>query len=250
MPTEVDLKMRRLEAFSTMRVLDDAWFVVRLDGRNFSKLTKKEFIKPFDIGLQEMFAKTTTMLMEEFSCAYGYAISDEISLLFQKDFKVFDRQVEKIVSLTAAAASSQMSMLTGKRMQFDSRVVVLPGDKNVLEYFRWRQDDGFRNALSDLCYWTLLKSGNGMTEAKAQTELNGQSFEKKITLLFSHNVDYFKMPSQFRRGAGFIWQNFQKEGFNPQLNQSVTVDRRRIASVYDLPAGTEYEQFITSQLTK
>lgn len=239
-------KLKRLEAFSSMRVIDESWFVIRLDGRNFSKLTKKEFKKPFDAELQEALAVTTTALVEEFSCIYGYAISDEISLLFKKDFKLFDRQVEKIVSLTAAAASSQMTLLTQKRMQFDSRVTVLPNEDVVAEYFRWRQDDGFRNALSDLSYWTLVN--NGMTEAKAQTELNGKNFEHKITLLFQNKVDYFKMPPQYRRGAGFVWETYKKEGFDPVRKANVEVDRRKVKRIYELPETREYELFIKNLL--
>lgn len=245
---DIESKMKRLEVFHGHRVIEDSWFVVRLDGRNFSKLTKKEFKKPFDPELQTMLAKTTATLVDEFACCYAFAISDEISLLFKKDFKLFDRQVEKIVSLTAAAASSEMTLLSQKRIQFDSRIVVLPNETCVAEYFRWRQDDGFRNALSDLSYWTLVKSG--MSEERAQQELNGKDYDRKITLLLSHNVNFMKMPHQFRRGAGFVWETFEKEGFNPKLNQPVKVKRRRITQINELPCFDAYGQFVISQLSK
>lgn len=244
---DIEQKMKRLEAFHGARVIDDAWFVVRLDGRNFSKLTKKEFNKPFDTNLKKMMSATAETLFEEFGCIYAFSVSDEISLLFNRDFKQFDRQVEKLTSLTAAAASSCMTLLSQKRIQFDSRITVLPNEKCVAEYFRWRQDDGFRNSLNDVAFWTIVNSGNN--EDMAQRQLNGSDYEKKITLLFSHNINFFEMPTEHRRGTGFIWETYQKEGYDPKLKMPVTTDRRRIKRLNDLPSHTDYEEFI-SQIIK
>ena len=53
-------------------------FILRLDGKNFSKLTRG-LKKPFDTSFLDAMIFT---LMEEFRPSTGYCHSDEISLVF------------------------------------------------------------------------------------------------------------------------------------------------------------------------
>lgn len=56
-------------------------FIVRLDGRSFSKFTKK-FFKPFDIIFIKAMGLTTLDLIAKFDAQTGYTHSDEITLIF------------------------------------------------------------------------------------------------------------------------------------------------------------------------
>ena len=56
-------------------------FIIRLDGRSFSKFTKK-FHKPFDIVFIKAMGLTTLDLIKEFDAQTGYTHSDEITLIF------------------------------------------------------------------------------------------------------------------------------------------------------------------------
>ncbi len=58
-------------------------FVVRLDGRSFSKFTHK-FTKPFDIVFIKAMGKTMIDLVDEFEAQTGYTHSDEITLIFNQ----------------------------------------------------------------------------------------------------------------------------------------------------------------------
>lgn len=56
-------------------------FIIRLDGRSFSKFTKK-FHKPFDIVFVKAMSLTTLDLVKQFDAQTGYTHSDEITLIF------------------------------------------------------------------------------------------------------------------------------------------------------------------------
>ena len=52
-------------------------FVVRLDGRGFSKYTKKmKFNKPFDNDLIQIMQNVTADLMKQTQASFGYTQSD------------------------------------------------------------------------------------------------------------------------------------------------------------------------------
>ena len=52
-----------------------------------------------------------------------------------------------------------------------------------------------------------------------------------------------------RRGGGLYWESYEKEGYNPRLNQKVTARRQRIKVDRELPIKEEYGQFIQGLLT-
>ena len=62
---ELDEKMRVFETTHDLCVLPGIYMVARLDGRNFTKLTKKvhPFEVPFDTQFHEMMLTTTEYLM-------------------------------------------------------------------------------------------------------------------------------------------------------------------------------------------
>lgn len=239
---ELDQKFKRFETYQGHRVVEDSYFVIRLDGRNFSKLTEKEFSKPFDDNFKKIMTHISSKLFEEFSCIYAFTISDEISLLFKYDYKIFERKIEKLLSLTAAAASSEASLISGKRMQFDSRIVTLPNETCCIDYFLWRQNGGFHNALNDYAYWSLI--GKGWNKNTAHSEINNKNYANKITLLFSYGLNFFEIPSCYRRGVGFCWEQYSKEAVNPKNGENIIVNRRRIVQKESLPAFEEYKDFL------
>ena len=91
-----------------------------------------------------------------FRVRYAYTESDEISLLFDLDERLFGRKLRKYNSTLAGEASARFSLLLGSVATFDCRISQLPGAALVVDYFRWRNEDACRNALSAYCYWTLL----------------------------------------------------------------------------------------------
>ena len=84
---ELDQVMRVFEAAHDYCVIPGIYMVARIDGRNFTRLTKEvhHFEAPFDERMRDCMVGTTAHLMDcGFRAVYGYTQSDEISYLLNK----------------------------------------------------------------------------------------------------------------------------------------------------------------------
>ena len=240
-----DEKMRGYEKALDQVIDADVYMIARIDGRHFSKLTKEiyDFEAPFDIRFREYMIETVKHLMQcGFKVIFGYTESDEISLLFHKDEKLFGRKVRKYNSILAGEASAKFSLQLGGLACFDCRIIPLPNKELVKDYFLWRQEDASRNALNAHCYWLLRKQGQ--TPLQATEVIDGKSIEYKKTLLLKNGVDYNKVPLWQKRGLGLYWDTIIKEGYNPITKQIEKAERRALRVNEELPTGSEYSKLI------
>lgn len=183
--SELDSRMRVFETTSDQCVLPGIYMVARIDGRHFHTLTKEsgKFEAPFDEKFRDLMVGTVEYLMTNsgLSFVYGYTESDEISLLFTLDSQDFGRKLRKLNSILAGEASAKFSLLYGDIGVFDCRISQLPQISDVIDYFRWRNEDACRNALNAWCYWTLRKEGQSQKDAtKAMEGLLGDAYGKFI----------------------------------------------------------------------
>lgn len=247
----LDKQMRSFEQSLDRCMLQGLYIVARLDGHGFTRLTKKEWNleKPFDIRFRDSMITTLRRLMDcGFRIVYGYSQSDEISLLFHLDDSTFGRKERKLLSILASEASVTFSMASGKHAVFDCRLVPLPSDQYVIDYFRWRQEDAHRNSLNGYCYWLLR--ADGLSAGEAQQRIGGISNAQKNELLFSHGINYNDLPTWQKRGVGMYYTDVQKEGFNPVTGQSVPCLRRTLILEKELPFGTAYTGFLSQLLSE
>lgn len=239
-------KMRALEYFHSLRLLPGAWVVIRVDGRGFSRFTESRFEKPFDLEFHEAMLQTASALLEGLHGIYAYTESDEISVLFRPTWDLFDRSLEKVVSISASIASSTFTHIYETVVNFDSRIWLGVDKSLVVDYFRWRQADATRCALNGWCYWTLRKAGESARSATAI--LDGRSVAFKNELLFQHGINFNELPTWQRRGTGLYWEEYEKPGYNPLQAKEVMVKRRRVKVDEELPMKEAYEQFISRLL--
>jgi tRNA(His) 5'-end guanylyltransferase len=239
---DFEARMRLGECFHALRVPPGAFIVVRADGRGFSRLTERLAEKPFDSGFHEKMVKTATALLESLQAAYVYTESDEISVLLPRTADLFDREVEKLVSISAARASATLSLLLGEVVEFDARLWVGSSDDAVVDYFMWRQADATRCALNGWAYWTLRRDGKSARTATATLE--GASVAEKNELLFAHGINFNTVPAWQRRGTGIYWETYEKDGHNPKTGQAVKATRRRIKANDTLPMKDAYARFV------
>ena len=248
--TDLDNKMRVFETAADFCVLPQMLMVARLDGRSFTRLTKEvcQFKTPFDVRFRDLMVATAQALMTcGFRILYAYTQSDEISLLFDPHEESFGRKLRKYNSTLAGQASAQFSLRLGKVATFDCRIAQLPTMDLVVDYFRWRNEDAARNALSSWCYWTLR--AQGLNEQQATNRLLGLSASQKNELLFQYGINFNDLPNWQKRGVGLLWEEYDKRSFNPISGKPVVACRRRIHEEYDLPMKDEYGRFVQSILT-
>lgn len=236
-----------MEYFHSLRCIPGTWIVLRLDGRGFTKFTAHaKFERPFDFTFQEYMRITARKLLEELQGLYAFTESDEISIVFPPQWDLFDREVEKLISISASIASVAFALASQHAVQFDSRIWLGVNQEQVIDYFRWRQTDTTRCALNGWCHWELLKEGISPDQAAAQ--LASKSLEYKQTLLQQHGIDFQALPSWQRYGTGFYWETYEKIGYNPHLQRKESTQRRHIFMQDTLPVGEAYGQFIASLL--
>ena len=119
----LDRSMRVFETTNDLRVLPGISMVARLDGRNFTRLTKETLRceAPFDSRFRDSMAETVEHLMANsgFAFTYGYTQSDEMSVLFRRDESAFGRKLRKFLSVLAGEASARFSLSLGAVGAFD-----------------------------------------------------------------------------------------------------------------------------------
>lgn len=234
---DLDMIMRTYEESLDQYIEPDKIIIARLDGRSFTKLTKetRDFKKPFDEGFRDLMVGTVMHLMKNcgFNIVRGYTESDEISLLLAPDSTQFNRKVRKLNSILAGEASAFFSLQLGIPACFDCRIIPLPDQERVDDYFSWRQEDANRNALNSWCYWTLREKG--YNAADAQSLIKGKSIEEKKQLLKQYEIDFDSLPQWQRKGVNVTWVEVEKDGWNPVTQKATTAIRKELRHDLKLP---------------
>ena len=242
---DLDQRMRLFETAHDHSVLPGLYMIARLDGRGFTRLTKRvlDLEAPFDIRFRDAMSATVAHLMDcGFRVSYGYHQSDEISLMLHCDEDVFGRKLRKLISVLAGEASGRFSLEMGVCASFDCRISQLPTDDLVIDYFRWRSEDAHRNALNAHCYWRLRSEGRSVQQATA--DLKGMSISAKNELLFARGVNFNDLPAWQKRGMGLRWTVYEKAGLNEMTGEKTVALRRRVEVDADLPLNGQYGQYI------
>lgn len=246
---DLDKRLRLYETAHDHCVLPGIYIVARIDGRGFTKLTKEvhPFEAPYDNRFRDYMVETTAHLMNcGFKVDYGYTQSDEISLLLNLGDETFGRKERKLNSILAGEASAKFSILLGNVASFDCRISQLPTRRDVIDYFRWRNEDAHRNALNAHCYWMLRK--NGESVQSATRFLRGKSVADKNELLFQNDINFNDLPTWQKRGIGLLWESIEKGSSNPLTGEKTNSVRKRISINLDLPMKDKYSDFIAGIL--
>lgn len=242
---QLDRRMRVYETAHDHCVLPGVHIVARIDGRSFSHFTRvsQRFDAPYDSRFRDCMVTAMKHLFScGFSVLYGYTQSDEISLLFRRDEAAFGRKLRKFVSVLAGECSAAFSLSVGAHAAFDARVCQLPRDEDVVDYFRWRQEDAHRNALNGHCYWLFRAQGDD--DRGATRRLEGVSVAARNELLFQHGINFNDLPAWQKRGIGAYWREHCVDGIDPRTNAVTKSQRRSLTVDAELPFRDAYENFV------
>ena len=185
--------------------------IIRLDGKTFHSVAKKlNFAKPFDEDLIQKIQFSVQNLCSEIqmNVKLAYMQSDEISLLLcdYDDFNTepwFDKQIQKICSISASIMSSSLTLLLNYPVYFDARCFTLPKEE-VANYFIWRQKDWERNSVQML--------GRSKMSDKEMFKMNISDIQNNLLTRFNTNWNDLKLTLKrgsciLKEGGKFIIDN-------------------------------------------
>ena len=230
--------MKDYEVYSSIRVPKNSKIIVRLDGRSFHQLAcDLDLVKPYDENFYNVISKVCEDLFREFSPLFVYTFSDEISLIF--DNIPFDGRIEKINSVIAGFTSSSFVIHYNTEFKkppaFDSRIIPIQ-DGDILKYFRWRQDEAWRNCVNSYGI-SYLKSKYSNNEAN--DKIKGMKLAEVHELLFENGINLNDIETYKKRGIG-IYRKYKKiEGFNKKENKNQISYRSHVFTDFNLPIFTE-----------
>ncbi|KAF8337801.1 Thg1 C terminal domain-containing protein [Amanita rubescens] len=198
-------------------LLPGAFIVFRLDGHAFHRFSEvHNFGKPNDLRALQLMDHAATAVMEEYpDIILAFGESDEYSFLLRRQTTLYNRRQAKIVStLTSYFTScyvfywSQYFPDTPLRYppSFDGRIILYPTQREIRDYFAWRQADTHINNLYNTAFWALVQQG-GETTTQAHATLRGTLSKDKHEILFGRfNMNYNEIDERFKKGSILVRQ--------------------------------------------
>lgn len=185
-------RMKAYEMAYSGQALTDSHIMIRLDGKGFSRFTKR-LIKPFDKRLTEAMVITMNHLLKVTDAKLGYTQSDEISLYIPKPEGltevIFGARIQKLVSLLASEATVVFNAWVqdfipekqGSYARFDCRVWTVPTATVAADAFKWRMQDCVKNSVSMTSHHIF-----------GHKESLNKNTDEKIAALFASGFDWHK----------------------------------------------------------
>ncbi|KAJ3986350.1 Thg1 C terminal domain-containing protein [Lentinula detonsa] len=200
-------------------LLPSTFMVLRLDGHSFHRFSDQHgFVKPNDLRALKLMDHAAKSLMEEYKdIGLAFGESDEYSFLLRKSTALYNRRQAKIVSTLTSLFTSCYVFHWPKYFpdvplqyppSFDGRIVLYPSQREVRDYFAWRQADTHINNLYNTAFWALVQQG-GQTTTEAHAILRGTVSKDKHEILFSgFEINYDKIDPRYRKGSVFVRNTF------------------------------------------
>ena len=166
--------------------------------------------KPFDQRYAAAMQKATAYVVEKTGAAMGMTQSDEASFVWLDDTKIpFGTRLFKLQSVLASMFTSAFVVEASRNglapriakalPSFDCRVLNLPTLAEAANMVMWRSMDSVKNSI------TLLA-----LEHFSNRQIHGKNGEEKIRMLAGKGVDYYALPEEYRLGAFYRRETYEK----------------------------------------
>lgn len=234
--------MKDYEVYANLKVPKNSNIILRLDGRKFHSLAHKfNLLKPYDDNFSLLMVEVSKDIFNEFSPKFIYTFSDEISILL--DEIPFSGRIEKLNSVFSSLASSSFSFHLNNSfadkfninldddylksvipISFDSRVIPII-DEEIPSYFKWRQDESWRNCVNAYGIWSLK---NDYSSKIANEKIHGLKSSDIHEILFKKGINLNNEKTWRKRGIGIYKKQYEIEGFNPVTNEKTKSLRNKL----------------------
>lgn len=245
-------RMKAIEAQYEMNVEPYYPFILRLDGKNFSKFTKG-FKPPFDNNFVVAMMKTMNDLLDKYNARTGYTHSDEITLIFapvctkeeydinpEKFTHIFNGRVVKMCTVAAGYCSTRFSHHIHNIIQsckdgyksdfvdkianfqtcFDCRMLGFKDNiGEIVNHMIWRSTrDCYRNCVSTYAQHYIGKK-----------KIHGMHSDQMIEKMKETGLDWEKdVPCFLKFGIYAKKELFEKECMDLKTGKKVMATRSRI----------------------
>lgn len=224
--------MKEYEVYKDLKVPINSKIILRLDGRSFHSLAKNlNLKKPYDEDFARLMVKVSQDLFNEFAPVFIYTFSDEISILL--DNIPFNGRIEKINSVIASFAASSFTYNLGikKPISFDSRVIPIISE-DIPKYFKWRQDEAWRNCVNAYGIYTLKSKYSSKI---ANEKIKGLKSSDIHELLFKEGINLNNVENWQKRGIAIYKQNKEIVGYNKKEGKNQTSYRSFLFTDLEIP---------------
>jgi len=248
-------RQKSYEAAYDYQIIRRLPIIIRVNGRGFSRLTRK-IQKPYSKQFSAIMAGTMLAMAKIIDgCIFAYQQSDEISFVIRNDQTNetepwFSNRVQKTISISASLATIEFNKILLSQVEkpkligdalFDARMFGVPTLSEAINNLVFRQQDCLRNAVSMAALVELTKN---VGEKEAYSLLDEKSRIQRIALLETKcGIDFFShYPISFQRG---IAAYKAPKVFNTQRGQ---ITRQKWTLDNDLPEFTYNRDFISGIL--
>ncbi|EIM82530.1 tRNAHis guanylyltransferase [Stereum hirsutum FP-91666 SS1] len=238
-------------------LLPGTYMVFRLDGHSFHRFSDEhKFTKPNDDRALKLMDHAARAVMDAYpDIVLGFGESDEYSFLLRKSTQLYNRRHAKIVTtLTSYFTSSYVfhwrdyfpDLQLRYPPSFDGRIVLYPSEREVKDYFAWRQVDTHINNLYNTAFWALVQQGEMSTKEAHATLSKTVSSEKHEIMHSRFGINYNEVNMRFRKGSVLV----REEVTEPVIEDpvpSLPTDTPEVTEAMEAPAnvgatsGTEVE---------
>lgn len=185
-------RQKTYESLTEVFIPNNSLFIIRLDGKTFSKRVKQWKLKrPFDERFNKCMIDTCLVLFKELQNVKAiWTGSDEISIILNPEIyeTIFSGRLNKILSITSSIATSAFNFsairnnienIEQNMAWFDSRIIMVPNRDEIINNIIFRQNDCIRNSISQYA-----------RHFYSTKELVNKGREEQLTLLNQKNFDW------------------------------------------------------------
>lgn len=224
---EETLKQRMTKLRSRYEVVlpDTPYIMAMIDGKNFSRLIKNCYGKPFDPKFMDIMDKTAIYVCQavQYAC-FAYVQSDEITFVFDNHSNgdchqnFFGNRISKLLSIIPATATAKFNSLITQEILhnpkydkeemigriestqlkvFDCKVWTATNFNDVYAYLLWRQRDCIRNSKQQAAqaYFSHKK-------------LHGLDTDQQVELLLDERgIDWYTHYTDGMKFGRFIYKD-------------------------------------------